>query len=103
MSMSRPRLHIPKVIGHRGAALRAPENTLAGFRKAAELGCTWVEFDVRLSLEDRPIIFHDDTLERTTEGTGPVGATTLVDLLSLDAGSFFDFAYRGERIPTLDE
>jgi glycerophosphoryl diester phosphodiesterase len=103
MSMSRPGLHIPKVIGHRGAALRAPENTIAGFRKAAELGCRWVEFDVRLSLEDRPVVFHDDTLERTTDGTGRVGATPLGDLLSRDAGGYFDFACRGERIPTLDE
>ena len=103
MSMSRPRLHIPKVIGHRGAALRAPENTLAGFRKAAELSCTWVEFDVRLSLEGQPVVFHDDTLERTTDGTGRVGATPLGNLLSRDAGSYFDLKYRGEHIPTLDE
>jgi glycerophosphoryl diester phosphodiesterase len=103
MSITRPGLHIPKVIGHRGAALRAPENTLAGFRKAAELGCTWVEFDARLSLEDRPVVFHDDTLERTTDRTGRVGATPLGDILSCDAGSYFNFKYRGERIPTLDE
>ena len=81
MSISRPGLHIPKVIGHRGATLRARENTLAGFRKAAELGCTWVEFDVRLSLEGQPVVFHDDTLERTTDGIGRVGATPLGDLL----------------------
>lgn len=91
------------MIGHRGAALRAPENTLAGFRKAAELGCKWVEFDVRLSIEDRPVVFHDDTLDRVTDGTGPVGGTSLSDLLARDAGSRFDPAYRGERIPTLEE
>lgn len=87
-------LTIPRVIGHRGAAARAPENTLAGFRKAAELGCTWVEFDVRLSSDGHPIVFHDDTLDRTTDGSGPVGATPLVELLRRDAG--------GEPIPMLD-
>src|SRR5690348_652098 len=102
-SMSQPQLRIPKVIGHRGAASRAPENTLAGFRKAAELGCTWIECDVRLSHEGHPIIVHDDTLERTTDGRGRVGATPLRDLQSCDAGSYFNPSYRGERIPTLEE
>lgn len=101
--MNSQRLRFPKVIGHRGAALRAPENTLAGFRKAAELGCTWVEFDVRLSLDDRPVVFHDDTLDRVTDGTGPVGATPLSDLLARDAGARFDSAYKGEHIPSLEE
>jgi glycerophosphoryl diester phosphodiesterase len=98
-----PRLQFPKVIGHRGAAQRAPENTLAGFRKAAELGCSWVEFDVRLSLDDRPAVFHDDTLDRVTDGTGRVGATPWSDLAARDAGRRFDASYRGERIPSLDE
>ena len=84
---------IPRVIGHRGAAARAPENTLAGFRKAAALGCRWVEFDVRLSGDDKPVVFHDDTLERLTGGAGPVGRTALRDLLRLTTG--------GEPIPTL--
>lgn len=101
--MSRPDLHLPKVIGHRGAALRAPENTLAGFRKAAELGCRMVEFDVRLSLDDRPVIFHDDQLERVTGAKGAVGATLFSDLKSLDAGAHFAPAYRGEAIPSLEE
>jgi glycerophosphoryl diester phosphodiesterase len=101
--MGGPQLHLPKVIGHRGAARRAPENTFAGFRKAAALGCTWVECDVRLSHDDHPIIFHDETLERTTDGRGRPGATPLRDLRSLDAGGYFDRSYRGERIPTLEE
>jgi glycerophosphoryl diester phosphodiesterase len=94
---------IPNVIGHRGAASAAPENTLAGFRKAAALGCSWVECDVRLSREDRPVVFHDDILARTTDGRGPVGVTPFHDLRCYDAGSYFCPAYRGERIPTLEE
>ena len=91
--VSQHSLNIPRVIGHRGAAARAPENTLAGFRKAAELGCRWVEFDVRLSGDDRPVVIHDDTLDRTTDGRGAVGATPIAELLKRDAG--------GEPIPTL--
>ncbi|HLI10088.1 MAG TPA: glycerophosphoryl diester phosphodiesterase [Alphaproteobacteria bacterium] len=101
--MSSVELRLPRVIGHRGAAGRAPENTLAGFRRAAELGCRWVEFDVRLSLDDHPVVFHDDRLDRTTRSTGPVGATAYADLAVGDAGSFFAPEYRGERIPSLDE
>ncbi|HEX4113922.1 MAG TPA: glycerophosphodiester phosphodiesterase family protein [Stellaceae bacterium] len=86
-------LLIPRVIGHRGAAARAPENTLAGFRRAAELGCSWVEFDVRLTGDDRLVVFHDDTLERITAGAGAVGAMPLDELLKRDVG--------GEPIPTL--
>ena len=101
--MDRAPLLLPRVIGHRGAAARAPENTLAGFRKAAEFGCRWVEFDVRLSLEGRAILFHDDDLERTTDGKGPVGATPFAELRARDAGASFNPAYRGERIPSLEE
>jgi glycerophosphoryl diester phosphodiesterase len=101
--MDWPQLNLPKVIGHRGAPFRAPENTLASFTKAAELGVTWVEFDVRLSLEGRVIVFHDDTLGRLSDGVGKVGATPLQDLLARDVGSHFDPAYNGERIPTLEK
>lgn len=89
-------LTLPAVIGHRGAAAHAPENTLAAFAKAAELGCAMVEFDVRLSADGVPIVFHDDRLERTTNGAGPVGTCTLAQLKRLDAGM-------GETIPTLAE
>lgn len=92
MAAKRPLL-IPRVIGHRGAVARAPENTLAGFRKAAALGCRWVEFDVRLSADGQPVVFHDDTLERLTGGTRPIAQTSLRDLLRLRIG--------GEPIPTL--
>jgi glycerophosphoryl diester phosphodiesterase len=96
-----PRL--PRVIGHRGAAGAAPENTLAGIRKAKELGASWIEFDVKLTGDGHAILFHDDRLERTTDGHGPVAATTLAAIRGLDAGSWFGPAFRGEPVPTFDE
>lgn len=93
----------PRVIGHRGAAALAPENTLAGFRKAAESGVRWVEFDVHLTADGVPVLLHDDTLERTTDGRGPVAGRSLGELRRLDAGTWFGAAFRGERVPTLEE
>ena len=94
---------VPKVIGHRGAAGHAPENTLAGFRKAAELGVKRVEFDAVLTRDSHIVIFHDETLARTTDGKGNISETGLSDLKALDAGSWFSREYRGETVPTLDE
>jgi glycerophosphoryl diester phosphodiesterase len=71
---------LPAVIGHRGAAKYAPENTLAGLRKAKSLGCHWVEFDVRLTADGQPVLLHDNRLERTTNGRGRVSALSLVAL-----------------------
>jgi glycerophosphoryl diester phosphodiesterase len=93
----------PRLIGHRGAARRAPENTLAGFRKAAELGVRWVEFDVRLSADGRCVLLHDDTLERTTDGCGPAAPLGFAELRHLDAGGWFAPEFRGERVPSLEE
>jgi len=76
-------LVLPPVIGHRGACAHAPENTLASFAKAADLGCRMVEFDVRLSADGVPVVFHDDNLERCTAGRGPVRAHTLAQLARL--------------------
>ncbi|MFO0997997.1 MAG: glycerophosphodiester phosphodiesterase family protein [Alphaproteobacteria bacterium] len=98
-----PSLDLPKVIGHRGASRRAPENTLAGIRMAARLGIAWVEFDVRLTADGVPVLFHDAMLERTTNGCGAVVAHGLEPLRRLDAGAWFGPAFRGERIPTLKE
>jgi glycerophosphoryl diester phosphodiesterase len=98
-----PLSHIPFVIGHRGACAYAPENTLASFRKAADIGCRMVEFDVRLSADDIPVVFHDDSLSRTTNAHGPVRGRTLAELQALDAGSWFSPRFAGERIPTLAE
>lgn len=101
--MSELSIHFPRVIGHRGAVGHAPENTLAGIRKAAELGATWVEFDVALTRDDIPVLMHDDTVDRTTDGSGNLADLTLQDVRNLDAGRWFSDAFAGERIPTLTE
>jgi glycerophosphoryl diester phosphodiesterase len=94
---------LPPVIGHRGAAECAPENTLAGLRKAKELDCRWVEFDVRLTADSQLILLHDERLERTTDGRGKAALMPLDRVRRYDAGSRFGDDYRGERIPTLAE
>lgn len=94
---------LPRLIGHRGAASLAPENTLAGFRKAAEAGVRWVEFDVRLAGDGRCILLHDDTLERTTSGRGRADLLGFEELRRLDAGAWFGPGFAGERIPSLEE
>lgn len=92
---------LPPVIAHRGASAYAPENTLVSFTKAAQLGARWVEFDVMLAACGQAIIFHDETLNRTTNGCGFVGDYSYDYLRTLDAGSWFDPTFSGERIPTL--
>ncbi len=99
----RPRDRLPRVIGHRGAAGHAPENTLAGIRKAAELGAQWVEFDTMLSRDGHVILFHDDALKRITGARGLTADTDLADLQRLDAGAWFGREFKGEPIPTLDQ
>jgi glycerophosphoryl diester phosphodiesterase len=100
---SLPVAQLPKVIGHRGAAGHAPENTLAGLHKAHELDVQWVEFDVMLAAEGTPVLFHDETLDRTTDGEGRLADRRWEDLRGLDAGSWFGPRYRGERIPSLHQ
>lgn len=90
-------------IAHRGASAAAPPNTLAAFEKAIELGANGIEFDVQLSNDGIPVIIHDFTVDATTDGSGQVADLTLTQLRRLDAGSTFDPAFAGERIPTLDE
>ncbi len=97
-----PALAIPRVIGHRGAAASAPENTLSSLRKAKDLGASWVEFDVKLTRDGYPVLIHDERLERTTGGRGEVALTTLDELQKLDAGGWFAPAFRGERVPTFE-
>jgi glycerophosphoryl diester phosphodiesterase len=91
------------VIGHRGAAACAPENTLAGLRKAKALGCRWIEFDVRLTADAEPILLHDGRLERTTDGRGKVSALPLSAVRRHDAGGWFGPSFAGQRVPTLEE
>jgi glycerophosphoryl diester phosphodiesterase len=96
-------LHLPSVIGHRGAAAYAPENTLAGFRAARALGCAWVEFDVRLTADGVPVVCHDDRLDRTTNGHGCISKLPLPAIRQCDAGIRFGARFASERVPTLDE
>lgn len=93
----------PQVIGHRGAAAYAPENTLEAIQTAADMGAEWVEFDVKLTKDGIPVLFHDDTLERTTNGSGAMVETLYADLQDLDAGSWFAHSFTGTKVPTLEE
>ncbi|MHB8526267.1 MAG: glycerophosphodiester phosphodiesterase [Candidatus Acidiferrales bacterium] len=93
----------PWVIGHRGAPGHAPENTMASFRRAVELGATFIETDLRLSHDARFVAMHDATLDRTTNGRGLVRDFTLEQLRELDAGSWLAPEFAGERIPTIEE
>lgn len=92
-------MKLPFVIAHRGASAYAPENTIASFRKAYELGAEWVEFDVVLAACGEAIIFHDDELQRTTNGTGHIADFTYHQLREMDAGSWFNKKFVGEKIP----
>ncbi|GAB4489380.1 MAG: glycerophosphodiester phosphodiesterase [Anaerolineales bacterium] len=93
----------PYFFAHRGASAHAPENTLAAFRLAREQGAPAIEFDVKLSADGQVVIHHDPTLERTTNGRGPLSRYTLRELKQLDAGAWFGDSFRGETIPTLEE
>ena len=99
------------VIAHRGNSMHAPEDTLESLRQGLALGADGIEFDVRLSADGVPVVIHDPTLDRTTDGAGAVADRSLTELRALDAGYRFTrddgrtFPYRGRgiRIPTLDE
>jgi len=91
------------VIGHRGASSYAPENTMAAFDLALQMGVRHVELDIRLTRDGHIVVIHDDTVDRTTNGFGPVMSYTLAALRELDAGSWFGSPFAGERIPTLSD
>ncbi|WP_254178643.1 glycerophosphodiester phosphodiesterase [Cytobacillus oceanisediminis] len=90
-------------IAHRGASALAPENTLASFEKAIELGFDYIELDVRLSKDKQLVVIHDANVMRTTDGEGLIEDLTVKEIKKLDAGSWFSPAYAGERIPLLNE
>ncbi len=96
-------LKLPKIIGHRGCAGYAPENTIEGIHTAADMGVEWVELDVKITKDEVPIIFHDDTLDRTTNGSGNIAEKTYDELLELECGSWFADSFTGIKIPTLEE
>lgn len=91
------------LIAHRGASAVAPENTIPAVERAAALGATWIETDVRLTGDGGLVIIHDATIDRTTSGTGHVARTDLEAIQSHDAGAWFDPAFRGTRVPSLAE
>jgi glycerophosphoryl diester phosphodiesterase len=92
----------PRLLAHRGGGALAPENTLAGLRLATRLGFRGTEFDVKLTADGVPVLMHDDSLERTTSGHGPMAAADALAVSGLDAGSWFGQAFASERVPTLE-
>jgi len=100
----------PAGFAHRGASAWAPENTLEAFREAVEAGARGLEFDVHMALDGEIVVLHDSTVDRTTDGSGPVDRMPLAELKKLDAGYRFTldgatYPYRGRRVlvPTLAE
>ncbi|WP_026459913.1 glycerophosphoryl diester phosphodiesterase [Schaalia suimastitidis] len=91
----------PKIYAHRGASSLAPENTIAAFAKALEVGATRFEFDVDVMGDGTLLVIHDDTLDRTTDGSGDYYSKSYADLRRLDAGKWFSSVYRFERVPEL--
>jgi glycerophosphoryl diester phosphodiesterase len=93
----------PWIIAHRGFKKKYPENTLAAFQAAMDAGVPMIELDVTLSRDRKLIVIHDATLERTTNGHGPIHDYTLEELKQLDAGSWFHPDFAGQRLPELAE
>ena len=94
---------IPWIIAHRGFQKNYPENTLIAFQAAMDAGVQMIELDVSLSRDRKPIVIHDATLARTTNGHGPVHDYTLEELKQLDAGSWYHPDFAGQRLPELAE
>lgn len=103
----RPHTHLEEIAmetrccAHRGAPVTHPENTLPSFERAIELGVDMIEFDVRQTADDEVVIIHDDTVDRTTDGSGKVSQMKLRELQRLDAGGWKDAEFEGTTLPTL--
>ena len=93
----------PTVIAHRGASAHAPENSMASFKLAISHRADALEFDVKLTLDKQVVVIHDQTVDRTTNGTGRVNHLKLTEIKELDAGAWFGPQFRSEKIPTLNE
>jgi len=91
------------VIAHRGFSGRAPENTVAAISEAIAIGADMAEIDVTLTADNRVVVIHDETLQRTTNGSGNVAEHDFDEIRSLDAGSWFAPQFAGEKVPTLGE
>ena len=95
------------VVGHRGASGHAPENTMAAFQRAVELGARFIETDLQMTRDARLVALHDATLDRTTNGHGPVFSHTFEEVRRLDAGGWFRGgaarSFAGERVPSIEE
>lgn len=91
------------VIGHRGASDEAPENTIAAFSRALELGADGFEFEVQMTKDGHAVVIHDAMLDRTTTGSGPVFDATLEEVRGFDAGAWFGTDFVNERVPLLDD
>lgn len=91
------------ICAHRGENRVHPENTLSAFRAAVDMGAHMIEFDVRLTKDKRPVIMHDKTVDRTTNGKGQVSDLTFEQIRKLDAGSWKSEKFKGEKVPTLEE
>lgn len=93
----------PLIVGHRGASMHAPENTLSAFRLALEMGADGIELDITPSADGVPMVIHDPNLERTTNGTGDVRQLSAAEIQKYDAGGRHGAEFAGERVPTLKE
>ncbi len=96
-------INLPKIIGHRGVKDLAPENTIASLEESLRHNLKWIEVDVKVSKDNIPFILHDDLLDRTTSGKGYPYNYLYKEILSLDAGSWFDKKFSNEHVPTLEE
>ena len=104
-AMAAPNEHAHRVdtVAHRGASGYAPENTMAAFRKAVKMKADYIEIDVQVTKDGQMVVIHDNTVDRTTDGTGKVKDLTFEEIRELDAGSYFDPEFAGEQIPTFEE